>query len=154
MVIEIKYYQFEEYLNITRPYLKVFINDLKIFDALRFCLNFCHSFRTKKKLESHKKLCEKKKFCSVEMPFDDSKILELNRYQKFDKAPFIIYADLECLMQKIDGCKNNSEDSSATTIGEHIPSFFSMFTTTSYKSIENKLDVYRGKNCMREFGES
>ena len=88
------------------------------------------------------------------MPFDDSKILELNRYQKFDKAPFIIYADLEFLMQKIDGCKNNSEDSSATAIGEHIPSFFSMFTTTSYKSIENKLDVYRGKNCMREFGES
>ena len=22
-----------------------------------------------------------------------------------DKAPFIIYADLECLIEKIDGCK-------------------------------------------------
>ena len=23
----------------------------------------------------------------------------------FDKAPFIIYADLECVIEKIDGCK-------------------------------------------------
>ena len=27
--------------------------------------------------------------------------------QKSDKAPFIIYADLEFLMEKIDGFKNN-----------------------------------------------
>ena len=31
----------------------------------------------------------------------------------FNKAPFIIYADLECLIEKIDGCKNNSENSYA-----------------------------------------
>ena len=29
----------------------------------------------------------------------------INQYQKSDKAPFIIYADLECLIQKIDGVK-------------------------------------------------
>ena len=44
--------------------------------------------------------------------FEDTKILEFNQYQKFDKAPFIIYADLECIIGKIDGCKNNSENNS------------------------------------------
>ena len=44
------------------------------------------------------------------MPSKDTKILEFNQYQKSDKAPFIIYADLECLIEKIDGCKNNSEN--------------------------------------------
>ena len=39
------------------------------------------------------------------MPSEDNKILELNQYQKSDKALFIIYADLECLMEKFDGCK-------------------------------------------------
>ena len=29
------------------------------------------------------------------MPSEDTKILEFNQYQKSDKAPFIIYADLE-----------------------------------------------------------
>ena len=37
------------------------------------------------------------------MPSEDSKILEFNQYQKFDKALFIIYADLECITEKTDG---------------------------------------------------
>ena len=32
------------------------------------------------------------------MPSEDTEILEFNQYQKFDKVPFIIYADLECLI--------------------------------------------------------
>ena len=43
------------------------------------------------------------------MPSDDTKILIFNQYQKFDKVPFIIYADLVCIIEKIDGCKNNPE---------------------------------------------
>ena len=31
---------------------------------------------------------------------------------------------------------------------------FSMSTTSSFKSIENKHDVYRGKDCMKNFCES
>ena len=41
---------------------------------------------------------------------------EVNQYQKSDKAPFIIYADLECLKEKIDGCENNPETSSTTKL--------------------------------------
>ena len=62
-----------------------------------------------KKIESHKNVCENKDFPNVVMPSEDTKILEFNQYQKFDKAPFTIYADLECIIEKIDGCKNNPE---------------------------------------------
>ena len=41
------------------------------------------------------------------MPSDDTKILEFNHFQKYDRAPFIIYEDIECIIGKIDGCKNN-----------------------------------------------
>ena len=44
------------------------------------------------------------------MPSQYTKILEFNQYQKFDKAPFIIYADLEYLIEKIDACKDNPEN--------------------------------------------
>ena len=37
------------------------------------------------------------------MPSEDTKMLEFNQYQKSDKGPFIISADLECLIEKIDG---------------------------------------------------
>ena len=72
-----------------------------------YCLNCLHSFTTGKNPESHKKVCENKDFCNVIMPSKDTKILEFNQYQKSDKAPFIIYADLECIIEKINGCKNN-----------------------------------------------
>ena len=38
------------------------------------------------------------------MPSEDTKIWELNQYKKSDKAPFIVYANLEYLRKKIDGC--------------------------------------------------
>ena len=41
---------------------------------------------------------------------EDTKILQFNQLHKSDKAPFIIYADFECLIEKIDGCKNNPEN--------------------------------------------
>ena len=60
------------------------------------------------------------------MPSEDTKILEFNQYQKYDKGPFIIYADLNCLIEK----------SSTAKVGEHIPSGFSMFTLCSNKNFQ------------------
>ena len=42
------------------------------------------------------------------MPYEDTKILEFNQYQKSDKTPFVFNADLEFLLENIDGCKINS----------------------------------------------
>ena len=53
----------------------------------------------------------------------------------------------------IDGCKNNPENSYTTKISEHIPSGVSMSTISSFRSIENKDDVYRGKDCTKKFCE-
>ena len=87
------------------------------------------------------------------MPSEDTKILEFNQYQKSDKAPFIIYADLECVTEKIDGCKSNPENSSTTKVSKHISSGFSMFTIFSFRNIENKYDVYRGRDSIKKFCE-
>ena len=40
---------------------------------------------------------------------EDNKILEFIQRHKSDKTPFTIYVDLECLLEKIDGRKNNPE---------------------------------------------
>ena len=74
-----------------------------------YCLNCLHTFVTENERESHKQVCEDKDFCNFVVASEDTEILEFNQYQKSDKAPFIISADLECLKEKIDGCKNNLE---------------------------------------------
>ena len=66
----------------------------------------------------------------------DTKIFEFNQYQKSDKAPFIIYADLECIKEKIDRCKNNPQNSSTTKVSKHIPSGFSMSSLNSKENFE------------------
>ena len=79
-------------------------------------MNCLYSFITKNKLESHRKVCENKDICNIVMSPEDTKILEFNQYKKSNKAPFIIYADVECLIEMIDGCKNIPENSSTTKV--------------------------------------
>ena len=57
------------------------------------------------------------------------------------------------MYKKIDGCKNNPENSFTTQEKKYIPSGFSMSTISSFRSIENKHDVYRDKDCMNKFCE-
>ena len=51
----------------------------------------------------------------------DTKILEFCQYQKSDKVPFIIYVDRECVIEKIDGSKNNLENLFTAKVSKHIP---------------------------------
>ena len=65
--------------------------------------------------------------------------------------PFTIYADLECLLEKIDTCENDPNKSYTTKINKHIPSVYSIFTHCSFDESKNKLNYYRGDDCMEKF---
>ena len=45
------------------------------------------------------------------MPNEDNKMLEYRHVEKSLKAPFIVTADLEPLLEKIHSCQNNPEKS-------------------------------------------
>ena len=65
-----------------------------------YCLNCFCTNTTKNKLEEHKKICENHDYCHVEMPNENNKIIKYNQGEKSIKLPFIIYGDLECLLEK------------------------------------------------------
>ena len=85
------------------------------------------------------------------MPEEYNKILKYNEGEKSMRLPFIIIADLECLLEKMNTCHNNPEKSSTTKINKHTPSGYSLFTHCSFDKTKNKLDYYRGKNYMKNF---
>ena len=116
-----------------------------------YCLNCFHSFRTKDKFKEHEKICENHDYCHVEMPTKGNKIIKYNQGEKSIKLPFVIYADLECLLEKMSTCYNNPEESSATEINKHVLSGYSIFTHCSFDKTRNKLNNYRGKDCMKKF---
>ena len=45
------------------------------------------------------------------------------------RTPFIIYADLESLLEKMSACHNNLKKSSTTKINKHTTSCYSFDTT-------------------------
>ena len=116
-----------------------------------YCLNCFRSYTTENKLEKHKSVCENHNYCFLEMPKEDKKILKYNHGKKSIKVPFIIYDDLESLLENISTCHNNPEKSSTTKINKHTASVYSLFRYCSFNTTKNKLDYYRVKNCMKNF---
>ena len=80
-----------------------------------------------KNTQKHEKVCSDYDYCYVEMPNGDNQILKENHRKKYMKAPFNIYADLECLLKKMLSFQNNPEKSSTTKINNHTPSVYTLF---------------------------
>ena len=85
------------------------------------------------------------------MPTKDNDTIIYNQGEKSIKLLFGIYADLECLLEKMSTCQNNPKKSSTTEINKHTPSGYSIFTHCSFNQTKNKLNHYRGKDCMKKF---
>ena len=119
-----------------------------------YCLNCFHSYRTENKLEAHKKICETHDYCHVEMPTKNkNNIIKYNHGEKSMKLPFVIYADLECLLEKMSTCIYSPNESTTTKINKHTPLGYSIFTHCSFDESKNKLNYYRGKDCMKNFSK-
>ena len=116
-----------------------------------YCLNCFRSYTTENKLKKHKNMCENHHYCYVEMSKEHNKTLKYNHGERSIRAPFAIYADLECLLEKMSTFHNDPEKSSTTKVNKHTPSGYSLFTHCSFDTTKNKLDYYRGKNCMEKF---
>ena len=116
-----------------------------------YCLNCFRSYRTKNKLEVHKEICENHKYCNIEMPNKDNNTIKHNQGEKSIKLPFVVYADLEFLLEKMSTCQNNPNELSTTEINKHTQSGYSIFTHCSFDQTRNKLNHYRGKDCMKKF---
>ena len=48
------------------------------------------------------------------MPTKDNNVIKYNQGEKSIKMPFTIYADFECLLEKMSTCQNNLNKSSTT----------------------------------------
>ena len=66
------------------------------------------------------------------------------------KLSFVIYADLECFLEKMSTCINNPNKSSTTKINNHVPSGYSIFTHCSFDESKNKLNYYRKDDCLNK----
>ena len=72
-------------------------------------------------LKKHGRLCDNNDYCSLEMPIKFNKTLRYNYGEKSLRTPFVIYADLECLLLKQESCQNNPNESYTERKAIHEP---------------------------------
>ena len=84
------------------------------------------------------------------MPKENEKIKYLPG-EKSLKAPFIVYADLECLLEKVQYCQNNPESSYTGKKTKHKPSGYAQSLICSFDDTKSKQYFYREKDCIKKF---
>ena len=115
-----------------------------------YCLNCFHSYTTHNKLKKHERVCNNHDYCRVDMLKEHEKI-KYSPGDKSLKAPFIIYADLECLLKKEQSCQNNPEHSYTHRKAKHKPSGYSLSLICSVDETKNRRKFYRRKDCIERF---
>ena len=103
-----------------------------------YCLNCFNSYTTKNKLKEHEEICNNHDSCRVEMPNSVNKMLEHKPVEKSLKAPFVFYIS----------SLNKPKKSYTEKKARHEPSGWSIFIRCSFDKKENKLNYYRGKDCI------
>ena len=60
---------------------------------------------------------------------------------------------MESLLERSSTCYNNPKKSPTTKTNKHAPSGYSLFTHCLFDATKNKLDCYRGSDCMERFSK-
>lgn len=112
------------------------------------CLNYFHN---KRKLEEHLLYCRKQNDCGVEMPTEESDILEFKNFKYQFKVPFIIYADIETLLKK--PTEKFSKTETTMAYQEHEPYSIGYYFKCAYDDSLSFYDYNRGPGCIEWFME-
>ena len=99
----------------------------------------------------HENVCKNHDYHCTEMPEKDNNMSKNIHEEKSMKVAFVIYADAEPLLEKIDTFYSNWEKLSIAKVNKHTACGYSLFTHYSFNSNKNKHDYYRGEDCTKNF---
>ena len=107
---------------------------------------------SEEKLINHKFYCQQQKSAKTEMPKPDENILKFKNYNHSLKIPFVLYADFECMLQKIHMCQPSDETSYTKPYQKHVPTNFVYYIKYSNDNFQPPV-TYSGANADRVFYE-
>ena len=115
-----------------------------------FCKNCLQGFTEESRKANHYSYCIDNELVKVEMPTKSKSVLKFSNGQGQLKAPFMIYADFESILEPIQGCSQDPTISHMNKVNKHVPSRFCTYSTFAYGSMKNPQHIYRGKDCVEK----
>ena len=107
-----------------------------------YCLRACTSEQV---LKNHIEYCKSFGIQRVKLPIEGKNILKFTEHGKKYPPPFVIYADFESLLCKIEGPTNSLNNAFTQKIQKHVPCGYSLVFITP-NGVENVV-VYRGEDA-------
>ena len=119
------------------------------------CPRCINPFKSEESLTKHLEYCTNTDCIKTVMPEKGKNdILKFINHHRSEKVPFIVYADIECLLKPIHSCQPDSKKSYTHKYQKHEPISFSYyikcFVNNVYKPV---LTSYTGKDAMEKFIE-
>ncbi|KYN16311.1 hypothetical protein ALC57_11429, partial [Trachymyrmex cornetzi] len=103
--------------------------------------------RTSAKLQSHTMDCRKINDCAIRLPSEDDKWFEFGNYSNKERVPFIVYADLECVLQKTE----TDKEEASYTYQRHKVCSVDYYVRCSYDNSLSSYQFRRNKDCISWF---
>ena len=83
------------------------------------------------------------------MPIKVNKTLKYNQGEKSLKAPFTIYANVECLLIKEQSCQNKPNESCSKRKAKHGPSGYSLSLISSFDKTKTNIVFIEEKIVLK-----
>ncbi|KYQ58433.1 hypothetical protein ALC60_02578, partial [Trachymyrmex zeteki] len=110
----------------------------------KLCL---HYFGSAEKLQLHTVDCGKMNDCAIRLPSEDDKWLEFGNNCNKERIPFIVYADLECVLRKTEPNKENA----SYTYQQHEVCSIGYYVRCSYDDALSSYRFRRDEDCIAWF---
>ena len=110
-------------------------------NSKHFCKRCLHGYSRKELLERHKSEYKGllKSPTRTEMLKEGENKMSFTNYHKQMKAPYVVYADFECVLQKIAGCEPPQNESFTVKTERHVPCGFSYIAVRSEGKLFGRL---------------
>ena len=111
-----------------------------------------HGYTTSDLLERHKPECKGllKSPTRTEMPKEGENKMACKNFYKQMKAPYVVYADFECILRKINTCEPDNKQSFTVKTDKHEPCGFSYVIARSDGQTFGPY-TYRGEDAVYVF---
>ena len=98
------------------------------------CLNCFNGFKAPDSLNKHKEYCYNNECVKIAMP-PPGTYSYFKNFHNSERAPFVIYADFECLIKNMDSCDPDPNKSYTKKYQKHKPSGFSYYIKSFNESV-------------------
>ena len=121
-------------------------------ESKHFCERCLHGYKRKDLLERHKRECKGllKSPTRTDMLKEGENKMLFTNFHKQMKVLYVVYADFECVLEKIDGCEPAPDASFTVKTEKHVPCGFSYIVVRS----DGKLfgpSTQRGRDAVYTF---